>query len=536
MVTGHQVGTEFALLDRTRHVEDAGYLSGNRKGCTKGTRRDVLGEIEQWFRDEGGKPIFWLNGRAGTGKSTIAKSFAEMCFADGGLGASFFCSRDTEEKSNLHSILPTLAFQLAHRFSGFREFLLPVLRDNPDVGTESLNSQMERLLVGPFQATQIRTLIIIDALDECQDDAPTSALLSVLSQHVARIPAVRFFITGRPDQGVRFAFRSESLKPHTQEFELHNADRSSVDSDIKHFLETQFTKLARDRDNCGFPPDGPAKHYIDFLCKKADGLFIYAATVAKFVSSRYHIPNDRLHLLYTQREDTSHEKQEGIDRLYTNVLKQAFRDAHSQDDKLYSRFKSVVGMVVLAFHPLSVNVLSELLKNSDTSTISISLQPLHSVIHAPDNMTDPVHIYHKSFPDFLTDKNRCIDNQFFIDPSIGHKEILLACLDVMKRGLERNICNLDEYAVLSEVRDLSERRTTNIGDTLEYACRFWTNHLAKVSDISDGVEEIYKAIDEFFNTDFLPWVEVLILTENLEISVYALYAVEKWYTLVSHTC
>lgn len=501
----------------------------------KGTRRDVLVDIEQWFRGEGGKPIFWLNGRAGTGKSTIAKSFARTCFAEGKLGASFFCSRDTKEKSNLHSILPTLAFQLAHQFPGFRELLLPVMRDNPDVRMESLNSQMERLLVGPFQATQIHTLVIIDALDECQDEAPTSALLSVLSQHVARIPTVRFFITGRPDQGIRFAFRSESLRPHTQEFELHNVDRSSVDSDIKLFLETQFTKLAKDRPDCEFPPDWPAPHYNDFLCKKADGLFIYAATVAKFVSSRYHLPNDRLHLLYTQREDASHEKQEGIDLLYTNVLKQAFRDAHSQDDKLYSRFKSVVGMVVLTFHPLSINVLSDLLKNSDTSTISISLQPLHSVIHVPENITDPVHIYHKSFPDFITDKNRCIDNQFFIDPLIGHKEILLACLDVMKRKLKRNICHLDDYAVLSEVEDLPSRRTTYIGDTLEYACHFWTNHLAKISNISNGVEEIYKAVDEFFNNNFLSWVEVLILTGNLDISVYALYAVEKWCTLVSYT-
>jgi len=36
--------------------------------------------------------IFWLNGLAGTGKSTIAQTFAEMAFADGKLGASFFCS------------------------------------------------------------------------------------------------------------------------------------------------------------------------------------------------------------------------------------------------------------------------------------------------------------------------------------------------------------------------------------------------------------------------------------------------------------
>ena len=31
--------------------------------------------------------VFWLNGLAGTGKPTIAQTFAEMTFADGQLGA-----------------------------------------------------------------------------------------------------------------------------------------------------------------------------------------------------------------------------------------------------------------------------------------------------------------------------------------------------------------------------------------------------------------------------------------------------------------
>ena len=76
----------------------------------KGTRRDVLFQIEQWSRDEEDKHVFWLNGLARMGKSTIAQTFAEMCFADGKLGASFFCSQDFNSRSSLQSILPTLAF------------------------------------------------------------------------------------------------------------------------------------------------------------------------------------------------------------------------------------------------------------------------------------------------------------------------------------------------------------------------------------------------------------------------------------------
>ena len=126
-------------------------------------------QLEQWLKDEHDQHVFWLNGLAGTGKSTIAQTFAEICFADGNLGASFFCSRDSDDRSTLQAIFPTLALQLAYQYPKFQEELLKLLRANLDVGQESLSSQMERLIVGPFKATKIQTLIIIDALDECKD-------------------------------------------------------------------------------------------------------------------------------------------------------------------------------------------------------------------------------------------------------------------------------------------------------------------------------------------------------------------------------
>ena len=164
------------------HTPDAGYLCGNRQKCLRGTRKGVLREIESWLTSDQGQQIFWLNGLAGTGKSTIAQTFAEMAFANGKLGASFFCSRDSEGRSNLQAIFPTLAFQLAYQYPLFRKKLLQVLEAHPDVRQQSLCSQMEKLVIGPLKAAHTQTLIIIDALDECKDEEPASAILSILSQ------------------------------------------------------------------------------------------------------------------------------------------------------------------------------------------------------------------------------------------------------------------------------------------------------------------------------------------------------------------
>ena len=405
MVTGQQDGMELALLDRMRHVTDAGYLCGNRQGCMKGTRREVPFQLERWSRDEKDKRVFWLNGLAGTGKSTIAQTFAEMCFADGKLGASFFCSRDFDDRSNLRSIFPTLAFQLAHQHASFRQRLVSVLKTSPDVRQETLCSQMEKLIVGPFQATKIQTLIVIDALDECQDEEPASALLSVLSRYVDTIPHVKFLITGRPEPRIRSGFRLESLQPHTDILKLHEVKPSSVDSDIKLFLKARFAGIAKTRSNCGLAEDWPGPQDIDTLCKKAAGFFIYASTVVKFVSSNHHLPDERLALIVSLPQDTSHEGRLGIDLLYTQVLEQAFCDVGSDDHKVYSHFKSVVGAIVLISHPLSITTLSDLLRKCGSPlSISNTLRTLHSLLLVPDGTEDPVQIFHKSFPDFLTDQ------------------------------------------------------------------------------------------------------------------------------------
>ena len=206
------------------------------------------------------------------------------------------------------------------------------------------------------------------------------------------------------------------------------------------------------------------------------------------------------------------------------------------DQDFHSHFKLVVGAVLLLFNPLSIKALSGLFRSCSTqSRISSTLRALHSLLRIPDNTEDPVQIFHKSFPDFLMNSGLCTDPRFFVDPPIHHKQILLSCLNVMKGGLKKNICSLDKNTPLSEVEDLPALKAACIGDTLGYACRFWTTHLARTDASSLDVEEVQKEINEFFTTHLLYWIEVLSVMGNLDIGIYALNDVEQWYMLVSCT-
>ena len=488
--------------------------------------------IDQWLASERDQRVFWLNGLAGTGKSTIAQTFAETSFAGGRLGASFFCSRDFEDRSNLRVVFPTLAFQLAYRYPSFRKELLEVLKANPDVGRESLCSQMEKLIIGLFKATRIPTLIIIDALDECKDEEPASAILSILSRYVNEIPTVKFFITGRPEVPIRSGFRLQSLAPITEVFKLHEVEPEIVDSDIKLFFQTRLTNLAKNRSDFDLTEDWPSPSDVEILCRKAAGFFTYAATVIKFVDSRVDPPNGRLYLITSLPQSTTQEGKYGIDQFYIQALNQAFCNDQVDNNQRYLHFRTVVGALLLIFNPLPIRTLSELLAH-DISHIHHTIHSLHSLLLIPEESEAPIQIFHKSFPDFLTDPSQCMDRHFFVDPTVHHTEILLSCLNLMEAKLKKNICNLDDHAVLSEVKDLSAQKKDYIGDALEYACQFWTAHLLGIPSTSSHVKEIQKAVDTFFTTHLLYWIEVLALIGNLEVGVHAINDIEQWYALVS---
>ena len=509
-----------------RHATDASYLCGNREGCLKGTRKEVLWEIECWLKSEQSQRVFWLNGLAGTGKSTIAQTFAEMSFADEKLGASFFCSRDFDDRSNLQMIFPTLAFQL-DRYPRFREELVQVLRAHRDVGQESLYSQMGKLIVGPLRATSIPTLIIIDALDECKDEKPASAVLSILSRYMPDIPNVKFFITGRPEARIRSGFRLKSLLPITEVLKLHEVKPEVVGNDIKLFFQSQLADLAETRSECDSIGDWPSSSDIGILCKKAAGFFIYASTVIKFVATGGP-PTERLALITSLPESTAKEGRSGIDQLYTKVLQQMLIDDSPEDTQPYLQFQRVVGAILLIFNPLSIKDLSGLL-GSGTQHIKYAIRSLHSLLRVPENTEDPIRIFHKLFPDFLMDPHRCKDTRFFIEPAGHHVEILLACLRLMGERLKRNICDLDDYATVSEVKD----RKAHIGNALEYACRFWTKHLLETPSETPLIEEVQNTIDKFFTVHLLQWIEVLVIIEDLGIGVHSMNDIEQWCSLVS---
>jgi len=465
-----------------------------------------LDEIECWAKDPERPPVFWLNGLAGTGKTTIAQTVAERMFADGCLGASFFCSRGFEDRNNLKLIFPTLAFQLAQKYPRFRSSLIPLLRSNPDIVHESLQSQIQQLLVDPLLSAEISTVIVIDALDECKDEDPESTILAALGRSVSKIPGVKFFVTGRPEtrimEGVQHALLEETITV----FVLHEVSRCTVDNDIRHFFESELSKLPRR------PQSWPTTTQLDSLCQRAAGFFVYAIATINFLKHKFRCPSERLNIIMKSPESTTHEGQVGLkaygslDSLYMSILQTAFLENDTDDDAMV---RSILSAVVLAINPLSPSSIATLMDVKHDEVLPL-LESIQSLLALRENANHPIQPFHKSFPDFITDLTRCKDRRFYIISLDHHAKLLLHCLKLMGNSSEGSICG-----------------------ALEYACRSWHRHLIAAED---QVVNMVPPLCHFLEEKFHFWFEVMSGLGAVGDAKHALDVTVKWLDEVCPDC
>jgi hypothetical protein len=382
---------------------------------------------------------------------------------------------------------------------------------------------MGRLIVEPLQSAHISTVIVIDALDECKDEEPSSAILSVLGRFVGKIPRVKFFITGRPEPQIKAGFRLPLLVDSTNVFILHDVHPLLINNDIWLFLKYELSELAQRRRLNGWPSDED----LDILCHRADGLFIYAVATVKFLDNKAQLPKRQLDVIAHLPECTDHEggtylrPKTTLDSLYMSILETAFDEQHPE---VYSRVRTTLGAIILFVNPLPPSGIAKLI-GLDPEEVILFLTLVHSLLALDEDFSQPIKPFHKSFPDFITDPSRCTNTRFYISPPHLHSELATNFLRVMNEGLEQNLLSLPDYALNSEVEDLQTRIDGHISLALQYACQSWYHHLTKTTgDVTNIISHLYVFLEE----KFLAWLEVVSVLGATGRAVAALKQLITW--------
>ncbi|KAJ7926277.1 hypothetical protein B0H13DRAFT_2313603 [Mycena leptocephala] len=514
------------------HAKKALFNSKHREPCLASTRTEILAEITRWINTDDSiftevaipentpiPRIFWLNGSAGTGKTTIAYTVAQDCSARSPciLGASFFCSRDDANCSSLLLIFTTIAYQLSLFDPLFAAEVSKVLQAKPDIGYASAYYQLEELIVKPLRVvrdTFAQCVVILDALDECKDPATISTILSALSRYIEELAPIRFLVTSRPENHINVAFTSERLQPNTRKFILHQVKLRVVEQDIRHYLSM---KLAETRRIYQIQELWPTAESLDLLARLSSGLFIFAATSIKYIEDRsYSNPRSRLQHLVGSVDTTVEEFSpfKRLDDLYTDVLVSAFPKISAS---FLGVLKMVLGSIVHLQDPLSIVALEQLLGLAP-GRVRETLLHLHAVVIVPDDHNHVIQLLHPSFADFITNQERCSIPKYVVKLEEQHTLLAHSCLVAMK-SLSRDVCQIKNPSLLnSEVTDLPTRIGKYIPADIQYACRHWAYHVSK-GMVSSTLLNLLK---NFCEQHLFHWIEVSSLLGELQSALLSL--------------
>mgnify|MGYP001222990039 CR=1 FL=1 len=492
-------------LDRLRTAKGATFDSyendKEHTECLPGTRNELLHKIEQWGESPSGKCIFWLNGMAGTGKTTIARTVARRFKEKRTLAASFFFKRGEEDRGSAKRLFSTLAKQLAASIPQLIPSIRKAVDDDPDISEKAPREQFDKLILQPLleiQCNDTCKVVVIDALDECEGENEVEAILGMLPQvKESNSVQLRFFLTSRPEWPIRSGFRSKSVLDNHQDIILHKISEEVIRHDISLYFNHKFSEL---RDKHSLPPDWPGNEAVEALVERAVPLFISAATLFRFISDPRWNPRRRLDtILADQTVYTSK-----MDGTYMPVLNQLLNGQDETESReLIHEFKRIVGVIILLFSPLSIKALAHLLDVA-MDHISCRLTFLHSVLYVPDDFDTPVRMLHLSLRDFLLDPKKKDANPFWIDEKDIHGFIFARCLDVMQGSLKKNVCGLKSYGTLcSDIDD--EDVNKHLTPEVQYACRYWATHFTRIQNPVTGLDKTLL----FLERHFLHWVEAM---------------------------
>ena len=318
------------------------------------------------------------------------------------LGGNFFCTRQPKETRKQENIIPTIVYQLARKSKPYAQALLKA-DEFISVGN-TLSSQMKDLLVGPWQRSISERhfhvplyLVIVDALDEVDDQGGSAFLKELLNTiDAAALPGLKFLVTSRPYPNIA---RVASFAP-VAVCRLYDMPMVTVQADIMTYLKAELPAF---KDHEG----------LTKITNMADGLFIYAATVVRYITPRPNMAESEqrflMDKLFNGISPVTKSLWSLMDNLYEHILSAAFSDL--DDDMLRIRL-NILHTILCTQERVSTSVVAALQSGSDDmrELADVLVKDLHAVLYLKDGC---IFWYHASFCDFIFTQAR----SKFISPS-----------------------------------------------------------------------------------------------------------------------
>ncbi|KAE9392938.1 hypothetical protein BT96DRAFT_863870, partial [Gymnopus androsaceus JB14] len=493
------------------------------KECLEGTRIQIIEEITQWAmnRKEDTPQAFILHGAAGTGKSaishTIGKKFKKMNCLGG-----FFCfNRTFHGERTATRAIQSIAYNLGLNVPGFAKALIEVMDNDPYIlDNANIKENWDNLVLKPAEMVNHSdpVVIIIDALDECSDEAERGSLMTSLTKEAYKFPKNYCFLaTSRQEKDIMEILQTCSNAPQSEDM----AHLKQTENDIYHFVHHRMEYFIRHH--------SLNETHCKALAKMSEGYFQWAFTVC---NALYQINKPGVNV----KKKVSRFMKLGpnsndlypLDKLYKDILESLF---DVSDEDIMNEYRKAVSQVLATSVPLSRASLTSLKlahgqqgseeeEEEEEGEEDVVIQYLGSLFIGADRSEIPVWPVHTSIRDFLLDKER--SGEYAIDLAEGHTILAVGSLKFMVKKLHFNMCNLKSSYVHNA--DLPSEIVEFITPELSYACCFWDLHL-KALDPNSSLMDL---MNKFLYGFSLYWMEVLSILNQVNVIFRSMENVKQW--------
>ncbi|KAM0263732.1 hypothetical protein ACHAQJ_001047 [Trichoderma viride] len=520
-----------AVIDRLAPVTACGAefhpsLDEHGRGhleCFPQTRVEVLKDIYDWLdgRVSPHKHLYWLHGKAGTGKSAIARTVVSRMIKENHIVANFFFKRGEGDRTGLKRLVTTLATQFARKSPTLAKSVQDALDSEPSLPEHDPRVQFKRLIRGPIEEPEAEVpkamVVVIDALDECDLEDDLATLVQLLLQPVISRNGtqssssrfrVKYFVTSRLDYHTQSDF-NKVPEEKGEKKGLEEITSDFVEQDIERYLQVQLEKI----DNLIDPHSGGDRwsnpndvQNRKELAKLAGPLFEFAATACRYIANK-RIPGGPKNRLQDILESKACGDLRGV---YLPILNHRFHGLESQYlCRAKEQFEDVIGSFLGLADSVTIPCLVELTGLGE-SCVRDELQHFESVLIIPPKQDHQscVELFHESFRDFLI--GSMAHESFKFDTKRIHEGLATRCRRLLHHALHENIGKLQRPgAHRSEVsRTVIEK---NLPPEVQYACRFWIYHVKKSQSTIEDDDVWYT----FLSTHFLQWLEALSFLDRI---------------------
>ncbi|KAF9440411.1 hypothetical protein P691DRAFT_767801 [Macrolepiota fuliginosa MF-IS2] len=406
--------------------------------CHPGTRQEFINNITKWgLGGSDQRLVLWMHGPAGVGKSAVAQSCADLFTLQNKLGASIFFSHPNE-RNDPGRLFTSISYQIAIRVDSYGDLLDYRIQRDQTLVTKSIKDQFQDLLVKPVSQLGAKGVdigewvIIVDGLDECEGREVQCDIIEMVATSV-REKALPF----------RWIFFSRSEPHMVTSFTMNNMQSSALHLELRTLPNR---RIPEDTTKEWFSGHMALWREIDVLVNLSAGLWIYPATIVRFVRDPDSSPVEQLSTVLALAKDSNRKASSGhplteLDLFYTFIMR-----------RIPSKILPIIQRILLLNHYLNYyfsSTFSSGLKGIRNVGLGIVIAnalgltefhfrnacvSLHSVLTF-ESPPCGIRFYHASFMEFLGDVKRSKEFCFY------------SCLNTLRQEFVQRLNNVHAHSI-----------------------------------------------------------------------------------------